>query len=523
MEAAIKRLRNGTAAGICNTLPEMLKYGGEAAGEWLHRVILLAWRSESAPAVFSSDIIKYMHKKGDSSECDNHRTITLQSVIGKVYASIIRARLQQWLEAQLLEPQCGFRPGRGCTDALFTLRQLAEQCMEKQQLMFCCFLDLSKAFDSADRSILWQIMESRGAPAKLIALIKNLHDSHRCVVRAEQMQSEWFSVSTGVKQGDVLAPMLFNLYMDTIVQQLLPQLQAMGASIWYSLDGQLTEARHPTHEQLLWILLYADDAVLMCRTAEQLQAAVLATDIAFTQWGLTISVPKTKVLTLGRNGPDASALDIRCQGQTLEVVDQFKYLGSMVANDGSIDAEIANRVKLAGHAFHSLKQAKVWADKRIATPLKLKVYATLVLSILLYACETWAALPEHVQRLEVFHMRCLRTICCLSLRDHISNVDILRQCQMPSIASTLQQRRLRWLGHVGRMVDCRLPKRMLFGQVLGRRPRGRPRKRWRDIVQVDLDTMFSARQGRFGRYDWSSVCQDRGTWRQLVAGVRTRS
>ncbi len=61
----------------------------------------------------------------------------------------------------------------------------------------------------------------------------------------------------------------------------------------------------------------------------------------------------------------------------------------------------------------------------MATALKLKVYAALVLSVLLCACETWAALPEHVQRLEVFHMRCLRTICCLSIRDYVSNADIL--------------------------------------------------------------------------------------------------
>ncbi len=94
---------------------------------------------------------------------------------------------------------------------------------------------------------------------------------------------------------------------------------------------------------------------------------------------------------------------------------------------------------------------------------------------------------------------------------------------MPLIASTMQQRRLRWLGHVGRMAECRLPQRMLVGQLLGRRPRGRPRKRWQDVVREDLDTMFHAPQGRFGRYDWSTVCQDRGTWRQLVAGVRTQS
>ncbi|KAK9820152.1 hypothetical protein WJX72_006734 [[Myrmecia] bisecta] len=157
--------------------------------------------------------------------------------------------------------------------------------------------------------------------------------------------------------------------------------------------------QHLTHELLLWILLYADDAVIITRTAEQLQAAVLATDLAFSQWGLVISVPKTKVMVIGPATADAAELDIRCQGQTLEAVDNFKYLGSMMASDASLDAEVANRLKQAGHAFHSLQTAKFWRDPRIAVPLKLKVYVTVVLSILLYASRMESLQPMSAQAL----------------------------------------------------------------------------------------------------------------------------
>ena len=144
----------------------------------------------------------------------------------------------------------------------------------------------------------------------------------------------------------------------------------------------------------------------------------------------------------------------------------------------------------------------------------LEVYVTVVLSILLYACETWTVLDQHVKRLEVFHMRCLRNICGVSLRDHVRNATILKRCSLPSIASTLRHRRLRWLGHVHRMGDCRLPKQMLYGQVVGRRTVGRPHARWHDVVRKDLDSIHHL-------LDWDTVCLERDSWRLLIDAVRT--
>ena len=119
-------------------------------------------------------------------------------------------------------------------------------------------LDLTKAFDSVDRHMAWQILLSRGVPPKLVALIKDLHTSHSAIIKAELDSTPVFT-DTGFKQGCVLAPDLLNVTLDTIVRQLLPQLQKLGVTLAYRFDGQLMpQCIAATHEELMWILLYAD-------------------------------------------------------------------------------------------------------------------------------------------------------------------------------------------------------------------------------------------------------------------------
>ena len=90
------------------------------------------------------------------------------------------------------------------------------------------------------------------------------------------------------------------------------------------------------------------------------------------------------------------------------------------------------------------------------------------MSVLLYAGETWPVVQKHISPLAVFQMNCLRRICGVSLQDHVPNVDILTRGNTCSVESQLQSKRLRWLGHMFRMPDDRLPKKLLFGQVKGR-------------------------------------------------------
>ena len=112
------------------------------------------------------------------------------------------------------------------------------------------------------------------------------------------------------------------------------------------------------------------------------------------------------------------------------------------------------------------------------------------MSVLLYSGETWAVVKQHISPLAVFQMNCLRRICGISLRDHVPNVGILSRCNTLSVEPQLQSKRLRWLGHVFSLPNNRLPKsfKLLFGQIKGLRPPGRPRSSFNDVALHDCQT-----------------------------------
>ena len=177
---AIKCLKNNQSPGVCHILPEMLKYGGDSVHLALHRVILAIWRTEQAPPDFKQDILLPISKKGDASLCSNYQTIALQSIAVKAYASILSAQCafqNGWQTISLMSSVAN----RSIMDALFSLRLLCNGAWDKGKTLYICMLDLTKAFDSVDRGMAWQILLSRGALPKLVALIKDLQTQHSAI------------------------------------------------------------------------------------------------------------------------------------------------------------------------------------------------------------------------------------------------------------------------------------------------------------------------------------------------------
>ncbi len=134
------------------------------------------------------------------------------------------------------------------------------------------------------------------------------------------------------------------------------------------------------------------------------------------------------------------------------------------------------------------------------------------MSVLLYSGETRAVVKQHISPLAVFQMNCLRRICGISLH-HVPNVDILNRCNTLSVESQLQGKRLRWLGHVFRMPNDRLPKKLSFGQVKGLRPSGRPRSSFNDVALQDCQARGINRPYR--------DAQDRLLWKDKTCPART--
>ena len=191
---------------------------------------------------------------------------------------------------------------------------------------------------------------------------------------------------------------------------------------------------------------------------------------------------------------------------TLEVVPQFTYLGSTTSNNACLDVELGKRI---GKAKLSVR---VWENKKLTTQTKVAVYRACIVGTLLYGSESWTTYAGQEKRLNTFHMRCLHRILSISWTDKVSNNEVLERADIPSMFTLLRQRRLRWLGHVHRMEDGRIPKDLLYGELeSGSRPVGRPKLRFKDVCKRDM-LATGLPTG-----NWETHAADRGEWRSVCS------
>ncbi len=158
-------------------------------------------------------------KKGNLSDCNNWRGITLLSSPGKAFCSVLLNLLKDKIDRILRQEQAGFRRGRSCSEQIFTLRNIIEQGIEFQSPLLINYIDLKKAFDSIHRETLWNIVRSYGVPEKYINIFKSLYRKSSCCVKTKNGNTIMFDILTGVRQCFILSPFLFLLVIDFIMKR----------------------------------------------------------------------------------------------------------------------------------------------------------------------------------------------------------------------------------------------------------------------------------------------------------------
>ena len=198
---------------------EIFKALSNEALHSFHRILTSIWvRDEIPPDFRDAAIVTLFKNKGSKADCGNHRGIFLLSIAGKILARIMLNRLILLVaEKNLPESQYGFRHNRSTTDMIFTVRQVQEKCTEQSMCLYAVFIVLTKVFDTVNREALWVILRTLGCPAKFATLIRLLHHDMTGEVLSDGESSERFVISNGVKQGCVLAPVLFNLYFTQVL------------------------------------------------------------------------------------------------------------------------------------------------------------------------------------------------------------------------------------------------------------------------------------------------------------------
>ena len=230
------------------------------------------------------------------------------------------------------------------------------------QDLYHVFIDFKKAFDRVWHAALWATMKHFNINANLIRMIQNLYDMATGTVYLNNSIGDWFRTTVGVRQGCVLSPTLFNIFLETIITDALNDHEGT-----VSIGG-----RNITN------LCFADDIDGLAGRGDELADFVERIDKTSTAFGMQTNAEKTKLMTNNTNG---FSTDIRVNGEKLDCVNRFKYLGAIIADEGS-KPEILARIAQATAALAKLKT--IWNDRNIALSSKIRLMHSLVMSIFLY-------------------------------------------------------------------------------------------------------------------------------------------
>ena len=313
----------------------------------------------------------------------------------------------------------------------------------------------------------------------------------------------------------MLAPTLFTLFL-TIVFTILHGTIDDGVYIRTRNDGKLfnlarLKARSKTRSELISDLIFADDTALIAHDPLQLQRMVDVFSEAASKLGLQINVGKTEVMyqpSPNNSNPQEPIIEIN--SEPLKVVTNFKYLGSILASDNTVDREISGRIQSACAAFGKLEK-RLWARNGIRLSTKCRVYKAVVVPALLYSAEFYTLYPKHIRRLEAVQQRHLRRIMRIRWDDYIPNVEILRRAGLHSIEATLANSQLRWAGHVARMHENRIPRMVFYGELAdGTRRAGGQKLRYKDVAKRHMKVM------NVNVNDWEVLAAYRSKWRTTL-------
>lgn len=336
--------------------------------------------------------------KGDPSHPENYRPITLVSCLGKLFTSVLNARLTTYLDEQMLlkENQAGFRKGYATTDHAFVLNSLVEILKAQKGKLFCCFIDFSKAFDSVWRNGLWYKLLKHNINGKLFQVIYNMYQNIRSCVKHSGEQSESFYSNIGLRQGENLSPVLFALFLNDL-EEYMELKSCQGITL------QLSTPEFAFYMKIL-VLLYADDTAVIADNPVDFQTNLDHFYSYSQKWKLNVNYSKTKIVIFGAR--KTNKFNFTLGGNNIEIVDNYKYLGIFFSKTRTFFKARKHLVDQARKAMHLLY--KRIRKLNLPVDLQLQIFDHTILPILLYGSELWGY--ENTDIIERIHTEFLRNI-----------------------------------------------------------------------------------------------------------------
>ena len=439
IQDTITKLKNNKAEFSDKIKNEMIKAGLSSLMPMYKKLFNLVLNSGSFPDSWCQGLITPIFKSGKKEDPSNYRGICVASCLGKLFCSVLNHRLLSFVsEKKLLHPsQIGFLPGHRTADHVFTLRTLIDKHVShRKEPIYACFVDFKKAFDSIwHKGLLYKLLSSN-INGNFYNLIKDLYSKSNCSIKLDQHKTKSFKYLRGVRQGCILSPLLFNLYLND-----LP----------FLLDN--TSHSDPLvlpNGVKLNSLLYADDLILLSRSQQGLQNCLNKLQSFCDDWKMTVNLKKTKTMIFQKKVRKPRNAMFFLNGHPIESTQEYTYLGVKLSPTGNFTI---THEQLRDKAMHSFFGISKYTDISTLPPqLASKIFDSMIVPILTYHSEVWGAYTKtdfnrwDTCPIEKVHLRFCKTF--LRTNRRASNLACRAELGRYPLKIAIDQRILNYILHL---------------------------------------------------------------------------
>ena len=371
-----KLLKNNKAAFNDKIRNEMIRHSIEFLLPVYSKLFNLILDSGIYPDTWCVGSITPIFKSGDRNDPNNYRGICVSSCLGKFFTLIMNKRLLNFAAKNdlLHKSQIGFLPNHRTTDHIFTLRTIIDKYVKNARngKIYACFIDFKKAFDSIWHVGLFVQLLKNNINGKFYQLIQNIYSKSSCFIKLGQKRTKTFDYNRGVRQGCIISPFLFNLYLNELPKLL--DTTPHNDPIFLPNGSKLSS------------LLYADDLVLLSHSRKGLQNNLNAISKFCKEWKMIVNERKSKTMIFSNKKVTQQPFILN--SKTLDSVNEFTYLGVKMSSTGNFNPHLKQIKEKALHAFFKITRKIDF--KKLRPSQANKIFDSFVSPILTYSSEIWS-------------------------------------------------------------------------------------------------------------------------------------
>ena len=389
----IKKLKRKKSVGPDEIPNEIFIEGNKSVRNTLLKTYNRIHSTEEIPPCWlKGEIIRLYKGKGKKGKCSNERGITLASNIGKVYERILNERVKQ--HVVITNAQAGGIEGNSTVDHLIVLKQTVKEITSKKLTAYVVFLDVQKAYDKAWLDAILYALIKNGVEGKNLNIIKKLNSNLTARIQTRFGLTKEIPIKDSIRQGGVLSVVEYATLIDEISKELRIRNQGVTTAAGTKIDS------------LLWI----DDVCLIHSDRDELQQMLDTTNHVAKKYHIEFGAAKCKVVKIGK-GPSSK---ITLNGQILEEVEAYKYLGEMINNKGNLSAHITElKKKIQAATQNIITETGNKEFKGIKMAAVLQLVDSIIIPILTYRAEGWDPTKTELQQLQTIMNKALKTLLFL--------------------------------------------------------------------------------------------------------------